>query len=104
MQRNPLLSLALLSPVAASTAAVADPLSLNPCSPRQAPPSAYYDGQGNGPAPGQVAQNQYGGGFFELLFRGPGGGSREASPTYRQYPAGDMGPGMVESPNGQPVM
>jgi len=108
MQRIPLLSLALLSTVAASSAAVADPLSLNhPRSQRQAPLAAYYDAQVNEPAPPvqRVAQNQYGGGFFELLFRGPGGGSREAAPTYRQYPA-DMGPGMVESPNqpGQPVM
>jgi lipoprotein-anchoring transpeptidase ErfK/SrfK len=106
MQRIPLLSLALLSTVAASSAAVAGPLSLNPKSQRQAPLAAYYDAQVTEPAPVQrVAQNQYGGGFFEMLFRGPGGGSRDAPQTYRQYPAA-IGPGMVESPNqpGQPVM
>jgi lipoprotein-anchoring transpeptidase ErfK/SrfK len=106
MQRIPLLSLALLSTVAASSAAVAGPLSVNPKSQRQAPLAAYYDAQVTEPAPVQrVAQNQYGGGFFEMLFRGPGSGSREAPQTYRQYPA-DLGPGMVESPNqpGQAVM
>src|SRR5262249_10468608 len=84
---------------------VAGPLSLNPKPQRQAPLAAYYEAQVTEPAQPvqQVAQNQYGGGFFELLFRGPGGGSREAPQTYRQYPA-DMGPGMVEAPNGRPVM
>ena len=50
-----------------------------------------------------AAQGQYGGGFFEFLMRGPGG---PPSANYQQYPAGDLGPGMVESPGnpGQAVM
>jgi lipoprotein-anchoring transpeptidase ErfK/SrfK len=102
MQRIPLLSLALLSTVAASGPAVAGPLSLNPH--RQAPIASIYGARPSQPAPPvrQVAaQPQYGGGFFEMLFRGPGGGARYQSSqdpsNYRQYPA-DLGPGMVESP------
>jgi lipoprotein-anchoring transpeptidase ErfK/SrfK len=112
MQRIPLLSLALLSTVAASSEAVAGPLSINPVVPRgSAPPIASIYAAPPPAAPVQrefarpvAAQGQYGGGFLEFLFRGPGGGS----PSYRQYPAGpaDLGPGMVESPGnpGQAVM
>jgi lipoprotein-anchoring transpeptidase ErfK/SrfK len=107
MQRIRLLSLALLSTVAASGVAVADPLSLNPKPQRQTSFAQSYDAQVSEPAPPvqrTAAQGQYGGGFIEFLFGG-GNSSRGASPTYRQYPA-DMGPGMVESPYqpGQPVM
>jgi lipoprotein-anchoring transpeptidase ErfK/SrfK len=112
MQRIPLLSLALLSTVAASSGAVAGPLSINPVVPRTpAPPIASIYAAPPPAEPVQrefarpvAAQGQYGGGFLEFLFRGPGGGS----PSYRQYPAGpaDLGPGMVESPGnpGQAVM
>ena len=111
MQRIPLLSLALLSTVAASSGAVAGPLSINPVVPRTpAPPIASVYAAPPPAEPVQrefarpvAAQGQYGGGFFEFLMRGPGGG-----PFARQYPAGpaDLGPGMVESPGnpGQAVM
>ena len=112
MQRIHLLSLALLSTVAASSEAVAGPLSINPVVPRGGAPSiaSIY----GAPPPAEpvrqefarpvAAQGQYGGGFFEFLMRGPGGGPPSAN--YRQYPAGDLGPGMVESPGnpGQAVM
>ena len=113
MQRISLLSLALLSTVAASSEAVSGPLSINPVVPRTpAPPVASIYAA---PPPAEpvrrefarpvAAQSQYGGGFFEFLMRGPGGGPPWSS---RQYPAvpGDMGPGMVESPGnpGQAVM
>jgi len=112
MQRFPLLSIALLSTVAASDAALAGPLSLNPQSQR-APIASIYGApsQNESPPPAPpvrqaAAQGEYGGGFFEMLFRGPGGSRSESAPAnYRQYPA-DLGPGMVESPNqpGQAVM
>src|SRR6266508_3245233 len=101
MQRIHLLSLALLSTVAASGTAVAGPLSLNPQ--RQAPVASIYGAPSAQPAPQvrqPVAQAQYGGGFIEMLFGGPGRGRYQASQdpsNYRQYPA-DLGPGMVESP------
>ena len=111
MQRISLLSLALLSTVAASSEAVAGPLSINPVVPRGGAPSiaSIY----GAPPPAEpvrqefarpvAAQGQYGGGFFEFLMRGPGG---PPSANYQQYPAGDLGPGMVESPGnpGQAVM
>ena len=112
MQRIHLLSLALLSTVAASNEAVAGPLSINPVVPRgSAPPIASIYAAPPPAEPVQrefarpvAAQGQYGGGFLEFLFRGPGGGS----PSYRQYPAGpaDLGPGMIEAPGnpGQAVM
>jgi lipoprotein-anchoring transpeptidase ErfK/SrfK len=102
MQRIHLLSLALLSTVAASGTAVAGPLSLNPPQ-RQAPSASTYGAPPAQPAPQvrqPVAQAQYGGNFFEMLFRGPFGGRSQTSQdpsNYRQYPA-DLGPGMVESP------
>jgi lipoprotein-anchoring transpeptidase ErfK/SrfK len=112
MQRIPLLSLALLSTVAASSEALAGPLSINPVSQRgAAPPIASIYGA---PPPAEplppmrqaAAQGRYGGGFFEFLMRGPGGGP--PSPNYRQYPGepADLGPGMVEFPGqpGQAVM
>src|SRR5262245_31322983 len=116
MQRIPRLSLALLSTLAASSTALAGPLSLNPPKQRSTPPSiaSIY-----GAPPAEAAQpvrpapvrNEYGGGFFEFLFRGPSGGRYEPSREsgYRQYPqapGGDLGPGMVESPYhpGTPAM
>src|SRR5262245_24780587 len=104
MQRIHLLSLALLSTVAASGAAVAGPLSLNPSNPsRQAPVASIYGAPSAQPAPQvrqPVAQAQYGGGLIEMLFGGPGRARSQMSQdpsNYRQYPA-DLGPGMVESP------
>ena len=111
MQRIPLLSLALLSTVAASSEALAGPLSINPVPQRSAaPPIASIYGA---PPPAEPlpmrqvsAQGRYGGGFFEFLMRGPGGGPPSAN--YRQYPGepADLGPGMVEFPGqpGQAVM
>jgi lipoprotein-anchoring transpeptidase ErfK/SrfK len=111
MQRIPLLSIALLSTVAASDAALAGPFSLNPQSQRAPIASIYGAPSQNEPPPAPpvrqaAAQGEYGGGFFEMLFRGPGGSRAQYAPgNYRQAP-GDMGPGMVESPYnpGQPVM
>jgi lipoprotein-anchoring transpeptidase ErfK/SrfK len=111
MQRIPLLSLALLSTVAASGAAMAGPLSLNPQSQRQAPIAAIYGApaaEPTAPVRQTAAQGEYGGGFFEFLFRGPRGARYEPArdpANYRPYPP-DMGPGMVESPYnpGQPAM
>ena len=109
MQRIPLLTIALLSTVAAGGAALAGPLSLNPQAQRAPIASIYGAPSQDVPAPPvrqAAAQGEYGGGFIEMLFRGPGG-SRPDYPSnnYRQSPA-DMGPGMVESPYhpGQPVM
>ena len=96
MQRIPLLSLALLSTVAASGAAMAGPLSLNPQSQRQAPIAAIYGAPPGQPAPPVRQTAEYGGGFFEFLFRGPGGGTPPA--YYRPGEPADLGPGMVESP------
>ncbi len=98
MQRIRLVSLAFLSTVAASSAVLAGPLVLNPAPQRSAlPPPA------EAPAPVRqaAAQGQYGGGFIEFLFRGPGGGQGGPPSAYRQYPGepADLGPGMVESPN-----
>jgi lipoprotein-anchoring transpeptidase ErfK/SrfK len=91
MQHKTVLSLALLSTLAASSAALAGPLSVNPSYPtfqRAAPPEPAP------PARPAAAQSQYGGGFFEFLFRGPG-----APPAnYRPGEPADLGPGMVESP------
>jgi lipoprotein-anchoring transpeptidase ErfK/SrfK len=42
-----------------------------------------------------AAQGPFGGGFFEFLFRGPGGGAPPA--YYRPGEPADLGPGMVES-------
>jgi lipoprotein-anchoring transpeptidase ErfK/SrfK len=99
MQRIPLLSLALLSTVAASSTAVAGPFYLNSPS-GNAPSYGAPPPDARPPIRPVAAQGQYGGGFIELLF---GGGQRsEPANNYRQYPA-DAGPGMVES-NGQPVM
>ena len=109
MQRIPLLTIAFLSTVAASSVALAGPLSLNPQAQRAPIASIYGASSQDMPAPPvrQVAaQGEYGGGFLEMLFRGPGGSRAEYPPSnYRQSPA-DMGPGMVESPYypGQPVM
>jgi hypothetical protein len=77
MQRIPLFSIALLSTVAVSNAALAGPLFLDPQSQRTpiasifgAPPPA----EPVAPPVRQVAaQGEYGGGFLEMLFRGPGG-------------------------------
>jgi len=102
MQRIPRLSLALLSTLAASSAAFAGPLSLNPTSQRSAPPPVAYRAPPAEPA--QPVRPARGGGFIEFLFGGPAGGryeSREQPTSYRQYPqapGGDLGPGMVESP------
>jgi lipoprotein-anchoring transpeptidase ErfK/SrfK len=100
MQRIPLFSIALLSTVAVSNAALAGPLFLDPQSQRTpiasifgAPPPA----EPVAPPLRQVAaQGEYGGGFLEMLFRGPGGAREPAPANYRAYPA-DLGPGMVES-------
>ena len=100
---------------------MAGPLSLNPQQ-RQAPIAAIYGAPAEPvtqpragtygasaepvPQPRQVAaQNEYGGGFFEFLFRGPRYEPARDPANYRPYPA-DMGPGMVESPYnpGQPAM
>src|SRR5215831_16103098 len=79
MQRIPRLSLALLSTLAASSTALAGPLSLNPGSQRSAPPiAAIYD---TTPAPAPAApparaaapRSEYGGGFIEFLFGRPSG-------------------------------
>jgi lipoprotein-anchoring transpeptidase ErfK/SrfK len=115
MQRIPHLSLALLSTLAASSTALAGPLSLNPTSQRSAPPpiaSIYGAPPPEAAPPVRQTRNEYGGGFLEFLFRGPGGPRYDTGrepPTYRQYPAmpgGDAGPGMVESPYhpGTPAM
>src|SRR5262249_27657912 len=95
MQRKCVLSLALVSTLAASGAAVAGPLSLNPSYPisqRAAPPAEAAP-----PVRPAAAQRQYGGGFFEFLFRGPGGGGAPPA-SYRPGEPADLGPGMVESP------
>jgi lipoprotein-anchoring transpeptidase ErfK/SrfK len=111
MQRFPRFFLALLSTLAASSTALAGPLSLNPAAQRSAPPAnASY---GTPPTePPQVrpvaAGAEYGGGFIEFLFRGPAGARSERPAGYRQYPTvpADLGPGFVESPfyPGTPVM
>jgi lipoprotein-anchoring transpeptidase ErfK/SrfK len=112
MQRFPRGSFALLLTLAASSIALADPLSLNPAARRSAPPAnaSIYGAPPTEPAP-QVrrvaADGQYGGGFIQFLFGGAG--ARYEQPAgYRQYPTvpGDLGPGMVESPYhpGMPVM
>jgi len=109
MQRIHRLSLALLSTLAASSTALAGPLSLNPPKQRSAPPpiASIYGAppaETAQPARPSAARSEYGGGFIEFLFRGPPGGryepSREPPTSYRQYPPapGDIGPGMVESP------
>jgi len=87
MQRIRILSLAFLSTVAATSAALAGPFSINSMPPR--PETA--------PSPRQAAvQGPFGGGgFLDFLFRGPFGGPGHDD---RRYPA-DLGPGMVESPN-----
>jgi lipoprotein-anchoring transpeptidase ErfK/SrfK len=105
MQRIPLLSLALLSTMAASSTAVAGPLYLDAPAGGTPPVASIYgapppDAQ---PVRRAAAQGQYGGGFIEFLF---GGGQRsESANNYRSYPA-DLGPGMVESSYhpGQPTM
>src|SRR5207244_7084138 len=75
MQRIPRLSLALLSTLAASSTALAGPLSLNPTSQRSAPPiAAIYDTTPAAPPARAAAQRSaYGGGFIEFLFGGPSG-------------------------------
>jgi lipoprotein-anchoring transpeptidase ErfK/SrfK len=108
MQRIPLLSIALLSTVVVSSAALAAPLSLNPQSQGTSITSIFGTPPRAEPVAAPVlqaaAQGEYGGGFLEMLFRGPG--SRGPAPAnYRASPA-DLGPGMVESADqpGQAVM
>ena len=73
---------------------------------QQVPIAPQRQAQARAPqaAPVQVAQARpapsFGGGFLEVLFGG--GASRSAQPTsvyYGGQPVGDLGPGMVESPN-----
>ena len=110
MQRISILSLALLSTVAASSTAFAGPLSINPHPQRQAPPpiASIYGAPVETAPPMRrdyvrpaAAQPQYGGGFFELLFRGPGGPRYEPPPVnYRNYPGepADHGAGAAIDP------
>jgi lipoprotein-anchoring transpeptidase ErfK/SrfK len=104
MHRIPLLSLALLSTMAASSTTLAGPLSLSPQSEQPAPIAAIFSAPPQAtpqPMPAVrpvAAQGGYGGGFLEFLFRG---GQNYEQP--RGY-SPDAGPGMVESPYGQPVM
>jgi lipoprotein-anchoring transpeptidase ErfK/SrfK len=107
MQRIPLLSLALLSTLAASTTALAGPLSLNPQSQRQAPIAAIFNAPADAspqPMPAYrpvAAQNDNGGGgFLQFLF----GGLPRNSRSDRGYQQQDAGPGMVDNGYGQPVM
>ena len=98
MSRLLRVSLALVSTLAASSVAVAGPLSLNSKPVRGAPPEAATYAEP--PAAPRLARNEYGGGFIEYLF---GGASRGQSyPRYdtRGYRPGDpdYGPGMVEAP------
>jgi lipoprotein-anchoring transpeptidase ErfK/SrfK len=107
MQRISVLSLALLSTVAASSSGLAGPLSINPKPQRQAPPIAsIYSAPPVQPAP-QVRhaapRGQHGGGFIEFLFGGgPNGGPRYEPPpaNYRNYPGepADHGPGAAIDP------
>src|SRR5947209_6267452 len=99
MERICVFSLALLSTLIAGSTVVAGPLSPNPRMQRQSAPPP-----GEAPSLRQTASpGQFGGGFVEMLFRGPGASTYETNRpgtplTYRQYPAGfDLGPGMVES-------
>ena len=89
MQRTSILSLAFLSTLAASSTALAAPLSLNPMPARAAAEAS---------PPVRLAAAQGGGGFLEFLFRGPGGGGAPPA-NYRPGEPADLGPGMVESPN-----
>src|SRR5262249_34863945 len=100
MPRIPILSVALLSTLAAGSSAVAGPLSLNPSQQNvaQSPIAAIYGAppaQAPAPvrqrAPTQVAaQGGQGGGFIEFLF-----GGRGSRGDYRRYPnfPADLGPG-----------
>jgi lipoprotein-anchoring transpeptidase ErfK/SrfK len=95
MQRIGLMSLALMSALAASVAASANPLSVNVnIHPQRRAPAAAMAGpsQAWSSVPARQAappSRPYGGGFFEWLFRGPLA-IRHASPA--GYPA-DYGPG-----------
>jgi lipoprotein-anchoring transpeptidase ErfK/SrfK len=93
MSRISLVSLALLSTVAASSIAVAGPLSVNP---QRGAPAVYADP----PAAPRQARYEYGGGLIEFLFRGPSGMSSAPRYDARGFRPGDpdLGPGMVESP------
>jgi lipoprotein-anchoring transpeptidase ErfK/SrfK len=116
MQRPALLSFAIVAAIAAGGTALAGPLNLNPelsanaarsaAQPRTveqrgvtaiftAPPADDVQ-----PLPVRQAAAEranYGGGFLELLFRGPSGARSE---HYRHSgPPADMGPGVVESPS-----
>jgi lipoprotein-anchoring transpeptidase ErfK/SrfK len=135
-QRLCVLSLALLSTICAGSTALAGPLSLAPQS--QSGGRAFAAARGavspqaatdhfaqrslGAPAfpetprvrhaAAQGTRADMGGGFLELLFRGPAGGRGgpryEQAPAYYRYPGepADLGPGMVESPYspGRPVM
>src|SRR3979409_368452 len=112
MQRIPLFSIALLSTVVVSNAALAGPLFLDP-QPQRTPIASIF----GAPPPAEpvappvrqvAAQGEYGGGFFGMRFRRPvaavfwervcggrGGAAAPAPATSRAYPA-DLGPGMVE--------
>jgi len=89
MQRIRILSLALVSTLAAASAAVAGPFSINAVP--QRPEAAPAPRQAAAPGPFN------GGGFLDFLFRGPFGGP--GADGRRYYGAPDLGPGMVESPN-----
>ena len=124
MQRSSLLSLAILTTIAAGGTALAGPLPLNPetysnatrpavrgaAQPRaveqQGVSSAFAARQTNEVQPPPVrqaaAERNCGGGFFQVLFCGPGGGQapqRDEPPVYYRGAAvpTDLGPGMVES-------
>jgi lipoprotein-anchoring transpeptidase ErfK/SrfK len=104
MQRACLLSLVCLSTVLASSTTFAGPFLLSPPAQRDAPPLGFgLPPKPSSPIRQVAAQDGYGGGFLEFLFRGgqQNGRSdqaREPAAAYRQYPA-DRGPGMIESPN-----
>jgi lipoprotein-anchoring transpeptidase ErfK/SrfK len=103
MQRNSLLSLALVSTLAASGSAVAGPLSLNP-ERRAAPSYAAPPAEPAPPVRQAAAQGAYGGGFIEFLFGGPARARYEPPPAnYRYYPGepAEYGPGAVETPDGR---
>jgi lipoprotein-anchoring transpeptidase ErfK/SrfK len=100
MQRACLLSFVCLSTVLASSTAFAGPFLLSPSAQQGAPPSGLAaPPEPASPVRRAAARGEYGGGFLEFLFRGPGGEEREMpAAAYRQHPA-DLGPGMVESPD-----
>ena len=99
MSRILRVSLAFVSTVAASSFALAGPLSLTSSPTRGASPAAAY---ADPPTAPRLARNEYGGGFIEFLFRGPGRGQGDPRSDYsaRGYRPGDpdLGPGMVEAP------